>query len=476
MSFLDPYDITGPATNTPPESSSQQSLNEEVSQVITSFNRFWGGFRQQAVLETARKDFSEVVTQAQKELTKLTGENTVESTNRSPTGGDAESRASIETLKPSSDPSSSTTSSSSAEESSMSGSSTASNLFSRLQSALPPNVVTTVQNHIPDSVKNTDFAQLRTNLTTEFQRLQGVTRSQAEEYVQKSEMLLREAMKEAGDALRDAVQVLPPEPGSSSSSAPVMTWDGTDMWMLVSDGTEAVTVSGKGKEKATSNSVATRAEALLKRLKHDPEILKHNPEVDQSIGGLYPKWVKENIDQVVNGLESEKWSRKIKAELDHGDDGQALQATLDVLVPNELPKEVFWKRYFYRVHQIRQEEEKRKVLIQGTANDDDDFSWEDEEGEEDSVTQKDTTPTSPKSGGTTLAPQTNLSVKASTGAVSEGTTPPQANTPSNTSPRHSSEDSYDLISSGHVSASGEGKKGGQAQADSDDDDGDSDWE
>ncbi|KAG7098714.1 hypothetical protein E1B28_000627 [Marasmius oreades] len=492
MNFLDPYDITVPATNTPPpESSSQQSLNEEVSQVITSLNRFWGGFRQQvrprypfsdcisssqwlqsqAVLETARKDFSGVVTQAQKELTKLTGETSNEpAVNRSQTD-DAEPRASIETLKPSS--SSASTTSSSAEESTAStnGSITASNLFSRLQVALPPNVVTTVQNNIPQSLKNTDFSQLRINLTNEFQRLQGVTRSQAEEYVQKSEVLLREAMKEAGDVLRDAVKVIPPEPGSSNASVPVMTWDGTDMWMLHSDGTEATTSSEKGKEKATSNSVATRAEALLKLLKHDPEILKHNPEADQSIGTLYLKWVGESVDKVEDGMESEEWQRKIKAELDHGDDAQALQATLNALVPSEISEDVFWKRYFYRIHQIRQEEEKRKVLIQGTINDDEDFSWEDEEGEEESVTQKDTTPTSPRSRGATLTPQTK---DPATSVASEGATSPQASTPANTSPRHSSEESYDLVSSGNVSASGERKKDCQAKMDSDD--GDSDWE
>lgn len=45
MNFLDPYDIAGPsAAQTQPE----QSLNEEVSEVIGSIGRFWGGFRKQA--------------------------------------------------------------------------------------------------------------------------------------------------------------------------------------------------------------------------------------------------------------------------------------------------------------------------------------------------------------------------------------------------------------------------------------------
>ncbi|EDR10972.1 uncharacterized protein LACBIDRAFT_324999 [Laccaria bicolor S238N-H82] len=63
-------------------------------------------------------------------------------------------------------------------------------LFSRLQSALPPNIVATVNNTTPESLKhvtdNVDFAGIRSNLLTEFQRVQGVTCAQAEEYVHKS--------------------------------------------------------------------------------------------------------------------------------------------------------------------------------------------------------------------------------------------------------------------------------------------------
>ncbi|KAL0573523.1 hypothetical protein V5O48_008428 [Marasmius crinis-equi] len=503
MNFLDPYDITATTTNTPPpENPNEPSLNEEVTQVITSFNRFWGGFRQQsqAVFETARKDLGQVVTQAQKELTKLTAEAPNEdagataaaSSSRSPQVDDAQGRSSVETLKPASTSEATSSSSSTSQDdqqtpdtsTSGGGGLTPSALFSRLQSALPPNVVATVQENIPESLKNTDFTQLRTNLTTEFQRIQGVTRTQAEEYVHKSETLLREAMKEAGDVLRDAVKVIPPEEGASSGSgsrvAPVFTWDGSDMWMLPTDSADTTSASGKGKEKVTSNAVATRAEALLKRLKHDPELLKHDPESDQGADGVFLKWVEENVDQDEKGLEGQKWAAKIKAELDESDDGRALQATLDALVPAEISKEVFWKRYFYRVYQIRQEEEKRKALLQGTVESDEDFSWEDEDGDED-ASAKDATPTS-VTPGETLAPAANPSAKGIAADKPEkgSATPisPQANTPATTSPRHSSEESYDLVSSGNVSASGDGKKkndkGEPSKADSDD--GDSDWE
>lgn len=145
-----------------------------------------------------------------------------------------------------------------------------------------------------------------------------------------------------------------------------------------------------------------------------------------------------------------------------------------VLVPSELSKEIFWKRYFFRVHQIQTEEEKRKALLEGmllsiclytlrlyilgTAENDEDFSWEDDEVED---------------GSTTAMPDSHQTLKPQ----AEGSSPAsQANTSTETSPRESSEDSYDLVS-GNVSASGEGKeeeeKNKVSTAESD---GDSDWE
>jgi hypothetical protein len=46
MNFLDTYDLTG--SNTPPQNQPDQTLNEEVSQVIGQLGRLWGGVRKQA--------------------------------------------------------------------------------------------------------------------------------------------------------------------------------------------------------------------------------------------------------------------------------------------------------------------------------------------------------------------------------------------------------------------------------------------
>lgn len=47
MNFLDTYDISGPSTPTPERQQQEQSLNDEVTQVVGQLSRFWGGFRKQ---------------------------------------------------------------------------------------------------------------------------------------------------------------------------------------------------------------------------------------------------------------------------------------------------------------------------------------------------------------------------------------------------------------------------------------------
>lgn len=213
-------------------------------------------------------------------------------------------------------------------------------LFSRFQATLPPNLVSTVQNQIPESLKHApgsiDFANLKTTLTSEFQRVQGITRAQAEEYVHKSEELL----KEAGEFLKDAVKVLPPEEGSSGSIAPAgVLWDGTDIWMLPDI---VPTSSGsKGKERASSSSgrpsvdglraVATRAESLLKQLRHDPEVIRVDPAADERAKVLYDAWIREELDTKEGGIGGKEWATRIEKALSDPIDGSGLKTTMDTL-------------------------------------------------------------------------------------------------------------------------------------------------
>lgn len=225
--------------------------------------------------------------------------------------------------------------------------------------------------------------------------MQGVTRAQAEEYVHKSEALLREAMKEAGDVLREAVKVIPPE--GSATDAPVV-WDGSDIWMLpgLAAHAEGSATAGsaskrKGKEvdsgppsgrpsEDARRAVATRAESLLKQLRNNPEITKVDPAVDTS-NDAYLAWA-DTSEASGEGFGTKAWGERIAGALSDPSDGTALQTTFDALgmipfissmittsffppVPSFMPEEVFWVRYFFRVHQIETEENRRKALLQG---------------------------------------------------------------------------------------------------------------
>lgn len=150
-----------------------------------------------------------------------------------------------------------------------------------------------------------------------------------------------------------------------------------------------------------------------------------------------------------------------------------------------MDNETFWKRYLFRVHQVETEEEKRKALLQGnfynckyyfqyslldtgSVEMEEEFSWEDDE--EDATMS----PKNAQSMNDSISSEHTLGVASKSGRRKKVSAPPsQVDTSATTSPRLSSEDSYDLVSSGSLSNTGETKvrtkKG-------DDDDPDSDWE
>ncbi|KAK7692927.1 hypothetical protein QCA50_004566 [Cerrena zonata] len=478
----DTYDITSPNAQTGNQEV-QQSLNEEVNQVVGQLSRFWGGFRKQsqAAFEIAKKDLGQVVSQAQTELTKLTTEGSAAASSsgegsREPATTPEEIPSEISNEKEAEPPASDDTSASS---SSSGHARTASqNLFTRLQASLPPNLMSTVQSQLPEALKqpgSIDFTQLRTTLTSEFQRVQGITRVQAEEYVHKSESLFREA----GEFLKEAVKVIPPEEGGSVAPAGTL-WDGTDIWMLPEAGS-SYKDKGKEKERHSSSSgrpsvdglraVATRAEALLKQLRHDPEVIRVDPLADERASQLYEAWKKNKVVSKEGGMAGVEWQNDIQTALDDPVDGDALKTTFSTLVPSHISEEEFWTRYFFRVHQVEQEEERRKALIQGTTEKEDDFSWEDDEDEATSPTT--TTQVVPQQ--LAIEPGT-ADLAASLSTLKANAERPDANllAEPQDSRRQSSEDSYDVVSS-QVSNNGETKIEQAAKTKEADED-DSDWE
>ncbi|KAM6502482.1 hypothetical protein JOM56_002459 [Amanita muscaria] len=377
MNYFDIYDAPADSTN----SHSQQSLNEEVADVIGQFGRFWGAFRKQSqtALEIAKRDIGDVVNQAQQELSKLT---TSDSTSQATPTGTVEGEETTSTTEGENQ-----TPTTPVAESSTSAPTT---LFGRLQSAIPPNIASTVRSHLPkalqDASENIDFGQLQSNVMSELQRVQGITRAQAEEYVHKSEALLREAVREAGVVLREAVKVVPPEEAAGASYSSGVVWDGTDIWTLPSSTSEDLTATDRAEPSSarqdTQRAVATRAEALLRRLKHDPSIIRHDPQSDETLGDYFDKWLAQEID-AKGGIDGSLWTERRNALLAEPEDGHALQEMIDMLVSSEMTDTVFWQRFLFRTHQITQEEERRKALIESTnAEAEDDLSWGEEEEEE----------------------------------------------------------------------------------------------
>lgn len=135
------------------------------------------------------------------------------------------------------------------------------------------------------------------------------------------------------------------------------------------------------------------------------------------------------------------------------------------------------------MHQIEREEVRRKALLADANQDDDDFTWEDEEDGEDSDeymtrSQADVSTVTPvNTSSTTVNTNSNPSVGNAMSATTPVAKAPNSTsqTPVNVSPRES-EDSYDVVSSGNVSSTGgksgerrlkEGEKGGENGDDSD---------
>ena len=194
----------------------------------------------------------------------------------------------------------------------------AQSIFTRLQSSIPPNLVSTIQSNIPPSIRHTasgsvDFSHLRSTLTTEFTRVQDITRAQAEEYVRGGEELLREA----GEFFKDAVKVVPPE---SQGENVGVVWDGSDVWMLpaiaASEWTPGASTSGTERSSVEgTRAVATRAEELLRRLRHDDTVINADPEGEETVKALFDEWV-SNYVEPVGGIEGGEWLAKRKLALD----------------------------------------------------------------------------------------------------------------------------------------------------------------
>jgi hypothetical protein len=156
--------------------------------------------------------------------------------------------------------------------------------------------------------------------------VQGITRAQAEEYVHKSEALL----KDAGEFLKDAVKIVPPEETGTGGATSNVMWDGSDVWLIPSMSSDA-DAAGDEKGKAREIPTYSRAEALLKRLKRDPEVIKVDPASVDQTKNMFDTWFREHVSSKEGGMDSAEWFERIKSVLAEKEEGQVLTETRDSL-------------------------------------------------------------------------------------------------------------------------------------------------
>jgi hypothetical protein len=272
----------------------------------------------QTAIQTARKDLGDYVSQAQKginqQLATLSVSAPVLATDAAdgqqhPTSSTSSSTRDLaDSITTDGGESSSTSSSTSAstatlpdpqrpEQEQEGARSPTQTLFTRLQSSLPPDLLTTIRDTIPipDSVRD---SQARIDLAHAAQaRVQGAA-VRGEEF-----------LRGASVFLRDAVRVVPPDLETTASSTP--------------HSRSVSNSAGLGEASVTSTVPATRRGALLRALRSNPAILRVDPAGEERSAVHFATWV----DAVGRDLVHDESRRESELAADDG----ILRSTISVL-------------------------------------------------------------------------------------------------------------------------------------------------
>ncbi|GAM22691.1 hypothetical protein SAMD00019534_058660 [Acytostelium subglobosum LB1] len=119
--------------------------------------------------------------------------------------------------------------------------------------------------------------------------------------------------------------------------------------------------SGSTSNTGTSNSIKASTNKLLKSLSFfssDPSNIEDYEQWCQTFGPL------EAHNVQINTILS-------------GDD--TIKSLYTKYVPNEIPHQQFWLKYFYKQYKSQKEEERRQLLLQKVATNEEDVGWDDEE-------------------------------------------------------------------------------------------------
>lgn len=127
-----------------------------------------------------------------------------------------------------------------------------------------------------------------------------------------------------------------------------------------------------------SEAVYDRAKARLHAIQVDPETYCSEPSGSKE---RYQEWQKSFDIDKYKGEVSELLVSKVE-----------LRAFYTKLVPAEISHADFWKRYFYKVHQLQQDEARKLALMkraEQAQKKEDSISWEDDwSGDEESTPEK----------------------------------------------------------------------------------------
>lgn len=146
---------------------------------------------------------------------------------------------------------------------------------------------------------------------------------------------------------------------------------------------KALVIEAEDKEEPVATPIRTeavydRAKARLHAIQVDPETYCSEPSGSKE---RYQEWQKSFDIDKYKGEVSELLVSKVE-----------LRAFYTKLVPAEISHADFWKRYFYKVHQLQQDEARKLALMkraEQAQKKEDSISWEDDwSGDEESAPEK----------------------------------------------------------------------------------------
>ncbi|KAI5814146.1 hypothetical protein BZA77DRAFT_339240 [Pyronema omphalodes] len=236
--------------------------------------------------------------------------------------------------------------------------------------------------------------------------------AEIEEAEKRADAYLLKFGESIGGFLRDAVTIAPPSE---------------------KDGDEVV-FEAKGAEDQKKQIFTTRLDAQLHLLHTNLELFKTDSKTD-------------NFTTFSKDFSVDKETERIAADLERYPE---LRSTMEKLVPAEVEYKPFWIRYYFLRNELDLEEKKRKELLKGAINEEEDIGWDEDDSEDENGEDEES------EGEEEKAPEPKKPVpKASTDTLQPK---PNVSTSNDRSSQPDSEASYDVVS-GAASKTGSPPRG-----------------